>query len=51
MDHEGHHLDFRCQQVITLGPERRVVQIEHVDLPGEAEKAERFNAACGVSKP
>ena len=50
LDHPGHHLDFRCQQVITLGPEGTIVHIEHVDLPGEPEKVVRFNAACGVKK-
>ena len=51
MDHRGHHLDFRCQQIITLGTEGTIAHIEHIDIPGEAEKAERFNAACGVKKP
>ena len=51
LDHQGHHLDFRCQQVVTLGPEHTIVHIEHVDLPGEPEKVVRFNAACGVEKP
>ncbi len=51
MDHRGHHLDFRCQQIVTLGTEGAIAHIEHVDLPGEAEKVEKFNAACGVQKP
>jgi hypothetical protein len=37
--------------VITLGQERTIVSIEHVDLPGEPEKVVKFNAACGVKKP
>lgn len=51
LDHRGHHLDFRCEQVITVGAGETVVRIEHIDLPGEPEKVERFNRACGVRKP
>ncbi len=51
MDHDGHHLDHRCQQIVTLGPDGTIVHIEHIDLPGEPEKVARFNAACGVKKP
>jgi hypothetical protein len=51
LDHQGHHLDFRCQQILTTDDEGRVVQIEHIDFPGEPEKVVAFNAACGVKKP
>lgn len=51
LDHRGHHLDFRCDQVITVGAGETIVRIEHIDLPGEPEKVERFNRAWGVQKP
>lgn len=51
LDHGEHHLDFRCQQRITAGPRGLIAHIEHIDLPGELEKAARFNQACGVSRP
>lgn len=49
--HQGHHLDFRCYQVITVDDAGTICHILHVDLAGEPEKVERFNAACGVQKP
>ncbi len=51
IDHGEHHLDFRCEQRLEVGADGLVARIEHVDLPGEPEKAARFNAACGVEKP
>jgi hypothetical protein len=51
MDHGAHHLDFRCAQLLTIGGDGRITAIEHVDLPGERDKADAFNAACGVTRP
>ena len=51
IDHGEHHLDFRCKQRLRVDAEGRVVHIEHIDIEGEPEKAARFNAACGVTKP
>lgn len=51
MDHRGHHLDFRCEQIIRVNSEGLIDRIEHFDLPGESEKAARFNEACGVTRP
>lgn len=51
MRHGAHRLDFRCQQRIELDSEGRIARIEHIDLPGEREKADRFNEACGVQRP
>ncbi len=51
IEHGGHHLDFHCEQLITAGRSGRIVHIEHVDLPGEPEKAVEFNALCGVKRP
>lgn len=51
LKHKGHRLDFRCQQIITLGADQLISKIEHVDLDGMPEKAEAFNRACGVVKP
>lgn len=42
-------LDFRCEQHLRID-DGLVAHIEHVDLPGEREKAERFNRACGLTK-
>ena len=51
IDHGDHHLDFSCQQVLTIDDGGHIVSIEHVDLPGEVEKADAFNQACGVRRP
>ena len=51
MDHAGHHLDFRCQQLVTTDEAGRIRHLEHVDLPGESEKADAFNRACVVVRP
>ena len=51
MDHGEHHLDFRCQQLVSVDDDGRIIEIEHIDLPGETEKADRFNRACGVVRP
>jgi len=51
MDHGDHHLDFRCQQLIRVDEQGRIGRIQHIDIPGEAEKAAAFNEACGVKRP
>lgn len=51
IDHGEHHLDFRCRQHLTVDGHGRICRIEHEDLPGELEKARRFNDACGVKRP
>ncbi len=51
MSHGAHQLDFRCQQRIEVNASGLLVRIEHIDLPGEREKADRFNDACGVRRP
>ncbi|MCH9683932.1 MAG: GNAT family N-acetyltransferase [Deltaproteobacteria bacterium] len=51
MSHGVHRLDFRCQQRIEIDASGRLVRIDHIDLPGEREKADRFNEACGVRRP
>ena len=51
IDHGEHHLDFSCQQLLTIDADGRIVSIEHIDLPGETEKADAFNEACGVQRP
>ena len=51
MDHGEHHLDFRCQQLLSVDQHGRVYRIEHIDIPGESEKAAAFNLACGVKRP
>lgn len=35
----------------TIGEDGLVSRIEHVDLPGEVDKAAAFNQACGVRRP
>ena len=49
--HQGHTLDFRCEQLLQLGEAGTIQQIEHFDLPGMLEKAAAFNKACGVERP
>ena len=51
IDHGEHHLDFRCQQVLSVDERGLIDRIEHVDLPGERERADAFNRACGVERP
>ncbi len=51
LDHEGHHLDFRCQQLIRVGEDGRIIHIEHIDIEGEPEKVVQFNEKCKVKKP
>ena len=51
LDHAGFHLDFRCQQIVTIEDGSKITHIQHIDIPGEPEKAARFNADCGVIKP
>lgn len=51
IDHGPHHLDFRCEQLIAVDGSGAIIDIEHVDIPGEPEKAAAFNRACGVAKP
>ncbi|MEE9392380.1 MAG: hypothetical protein V3W41_07730 [Planctomycetota bacterium] len=51
MEHQGHRLDFRCQQVITLGDDGLIGKIRHIDIDGMPEKVAEFNKACGVTKP
>lgn len=52
MAHGPHRLDFRCQQRLSISAAGdQICGIEHVDLPGERDKADRFNRACGVTRP
>lgn len=51
MRHGDHVLDFRCRQRLTVDADGKIVAIAHIDLPGERDKADRFNAACGVKRP
>ena len=51
LEHQGHSLDFRCQQIITLGDDLLICKIQHIDIEGMPEKAAAFNKACGVAKP
>lgn len=51
IDHGPHHLDFRCQQLIRIDNQNRITNIQHIDLPGEPEKAKAFNQACQVHPP
>ena len=49
--HGVHQLDHRCRQVVSADTDGLIIEIRHVNLPGESEKAKAFNEACGVSKP
>lgn len=51
IQHREHELDHRCQQIIRADSNGQIMEIRHVNLPGEAEKVKAFNAACGVEKP
>ncbi|MCZ6836603.1 MAG: hypothetical protein O7G85_12575 [Planctomycetota bacterium] len=51
IQHGEHELDHRCQQIIKAAPDGLIIEIRHVNLPGEPEKVKAFNKACGVSKP
>jgi hypothetical protein len=51
IDHGEHHLDFRCQQLLTVDEQGLIQRIEHIDLPGERDKDDGFNLACGVTRP
>jgi len=51
LEHQGHNLDFRCRQIVTLGEDGLICKIQHVDIEGMPEKAAAFNEACGVTKP
>jgi len=52
MDYGEHHLDFRCLQLLSFTDDNASIRhIEHIDLPGERDKADRFNRACGVTRP
>ncbi|MEM6993338.1 MAG: GNAT family N-acetyltransferase [Myxococcota bacterium] len=51
MESGTHTLDFRCQQRVRVGESDLVEHIVQIDLPGERAKADRFNAACGVTRP
>lgn len=51
IDHGEHHLDFKCEQLLTIDEDGRIVSIEHIDLPGELETADAFNQVCGVRRP
>ena len=51
IDHRSRHLDFRCQQLLSLDAAGKITRIEHFDLPGERERADAFNEACGVMRP
>lgn len=45
--HGGRRLVHTCEQRVKIGPGGLIVGIEHVDLPGELERLERFKAECG----
>ncbi len=47
ISHSGRRLVHTCEQRVRVGPEGLIVAIEHVDLPGERERLERFKAGCG----
>jgi len=51
IEHGEHLLDFRCQQLLSVDPHGQIYRIEHIDIPGEKEKADAFNLACGVARP
>ncbi|MFG0257342.1 MAG: nuclear transport factor 2 family protein [Phycisphaerales bacterium JB043] len=51
IEHRGHRLDHTCQQRVELDASGQIRRIEHIDLPGEREKVDRFNRLCGVEKP
>lgn len=50
MAHGEHRLDFRCQQLVSVVG-GAITHIEHIDLPGERDKANLFNRTCGVTRP
>src|SRR5262245_40037554 len=41
---------YRCQQVLTVGPEARITRIVHRELPGEREALEAYFRECGVER-
>ncbi len=51
MAHGAHVLDFRCRQRLAIDADGQIEVVEHIDLPGEREKADESNAACGVERP
>lgn len=52
IEHAGETLDHEAGQVLTIDPEREVIDgIKHEDLEGEPEKVEEFFEKTGVSRP
>ena len=41
---------FRCEQLLTINSQQRIVRIEHIDLEGEVDSLHDFLHRCGIQR-
>ena len=50
IEHAGHKLVHQCEQHLAFDDEGRILQIRHVDLPGEPEALRDFFQTVGLAR-
>ncbi|MBU0507028.1 hypothetical protein KJ708_13650 [bacterium] len=50
VSHKGHYLHHKSEQILLFNDSGLIERIEHIDLPGEREKAAKFFQDCGVTR-
>lgn len=48
LKHKGISHNYRCKQRLTLNEQHQIIEIEHVELPGEREKLLAFKEEVGL---
>jgi hypothetical protein len=50
IEHTGRRFSFRCEQIVEIDEQDRIIRIEHHDLPGQLEALAAFRRLAGVPK-
>jgi hypothetical protein len=50
ISHKGHYLHHKSEQILLFNDSGLIERIEHIDLPGEREKVDKFFQDCGVTR-
>ncbi len=50
LTHAGVHHRHECEQRVRVDGDRKIVRIEHIDLPGETERLSAYLTRVGVER-